>query len=81
MVTGMQNNSARASAGPDGKHLRVGACCKHFGVYDVEGGAGTPSRMEVRCMPRLEHVSCAAARPGSCPHSPPFHTTLPAVAV
>ena len=58
-VTGMQDNSRRGSAGtgnPDGAHdnrtgypdgaryLRVGACCKHFAAYDVDGGAGTPDR-------------------------------------
>jgi beta-glucosidase-like glycosyl hydrolase len=43
MVTGAQNNTAGAGrapgagAGPDGRHLRVGMCCKHFAVYDLEG--------------------------------------------
>ena len=40
MVTGAQNNSAGKTLGPDGKHLRVGTCCKHFAVYDLEGIAG-----------------------------------------
>ena len=43
MVTGAQNNSVGSSVGPSG-HLRAGTCCKHFAVYDVEGGAGTVDR-------------------------------------
>ena len=27
-VTGAQGNAPRAEAGPDGRHLRVGMCCK-----------------------------------------------------
>ena len=40
MVTGAQNNTVGEPLGPDGKHLRVGTCCKHFAVYDLEGVAG-----------------------------------------
>ena len=43
-VTGAQNNTLESPVGPDGHHLRVGTCCKHFAAYDVEGGAGTPAR-------------------------------------
>ena len=45
-VTGAQNNSLHSEVGPDGHHLRVGTCCKHFAAYDVEGGAGTPARFQ-----------------------------------
>ena len=43
MVTGAQNNSV-GEGGPDGKHLRVGMCCKHFAVYDVETPPGGHDR-------------------------------------
>ena len=43
-VTGGQNNSIGKNYGPDGKSLMAGACCKHWAVYDIEGGAGTPDR-------------------------------------
>ena len=45
-VTGLQNNSeGSAHGGVDGKAaLQAGACCKHWAVYDLEGGAGTEDR-------------------------------------
>jgi beta-glucosidase len=43
-VTGLQNNTEGVPVGPDGKHVQAGACCKHFAVYDIEGGAGTLDR-------------------------------------
>jgi hypothetical protein len=29
-VTGAQDNAPGAKAGPDGKHMLIGMCCKHF---------------------------------------------------
>jgi beta-glucosidase len=45
-VTGLQNNTeGSAHGGKDGKAaLQAGACCKHWAVYDLEGGAGTEDR-------------------------------------
>ena len=43
-VTGLQNNSEGSVYGPDKKTIQAGACCKHFAVYDIEGGAGTDDR-------------------------------------
>jgi beta-glucosidase len=43
MVTAAQNNGAGSQVVDDG-YLRVGMCCKHFAVYDVEGGGGTKDR-------------------------------------
>ena len=40
MVTGAQNNTPGEPAGPDGRTVRVGMCCKHFAVYNAEGGVG-----------------------------------------
>lgn len=44
LVRGAQNNSAGSSTDADG-HMQAGTCCKHFAAYDIEGGAGTPSRV------------------------------------
>jgi len=35
-VTGAQDNAPGAKVGPDGKHMRIGMCCKHFAAYDLE---------------------------------------------
>ena len=43
-VTGAQDNAVDQGVGADGKHLRVGMCCKHYAVYSVEGGASTVDR-------------------------------------
>ena len=48
-VTGLQNTTDARKAGShsssnDGSYLQAGACCKHWAVYDIEGGAGTEDR-------------------------------------
>ena len=43
-VTGLQNNTKGNAKGSNNTALQAGACCKHWAVYDIEGGAGTADR-------------------------------------
>jgi beta-glucosidase len=42
-VTGLQNVTETDDASA-ARRLQAGACCKHWAVYDIEGGAGTDDR-------------------------------------